>query len=279
MLLMKIKSLLLLSLILLLTSCFSSPAAETKVYEFSKLSSQNRSLDISLEHGSIELIFTETDSIELRVTAGPVLWQDLLIDAKENRVNISLGESLSNVAKKALRDARFRIEIPNKTAVTLSTFDARITLTGEGLAVNIRSVSSSVQLNHFKGNSVIVNNRGPVTVENSTGQIEAIGNYGLIQFLQSHGKLVGSTIMGNIRVDSNLDEVIDLKLETDHGDVEIKLSNPNDLNVMLNSASGDVVCDHPALDSSTRYCRGTIGNAASRIQVRTVSGRIGLTLR
>mgnify|MGYP000851670573 FL=1 len=279
MLLMKIKSLLLLSLILLLTSCFSSPAAETKVYEFSELSSQNRSLDISLEHGSIELIFTETDSIELRVTAGPVLWQDLLIDAKENRVNISLGESLSNVAKKALRDSRFQIEIPNETAVTLSTFDARITLTGEGLAVNIRSVSSSVQLNHFKGNAAIVNNRGPVTVENSTGQIEAIGNYGLIQFLQSHGKLVGSTIMGNIRVDSNLDEVIDLKLETDHGDVEIKLSNPNDLNVMLNSASGDVVCDHPALDSSTRYCRGTIGNAASRIQVRTVSGRIGLTLR
>ena len=279
MLLMKIKSLLLLSLIFLLTSCFSSPAAETKVYEFSKLSSQNRSLDISLEHGSIELIFTETDSIELRVTAGPVLWQDLLIDAKENRVNISLGESLSNVAKKALRDSRFQIEIPNETAVTLSTFDARITLTGEGLAVNIRSVSSSIQLDHFKGNSVIVNNRGPVTVENSTGQIEAIGNYGLIQFLQSHGKLVGSTIMGNIRVDSNLDEVIDLKLETDHGDVEIKLSNPNDLNVMLNSASGDVVCDHPALDSSTRYCRGTIGNAASRIQVRTVSGRIGLTLR
>ena len=279
MLLMKIKSLLLLSLIFLLTSCFSSPAAETKVYEFSKLPSQNRSLDISLEHGSIELIFTETDSIELRVTAGPVLWQDLLIDAKENRVNISLGESLSNVAKKALRDSRFQIEIPNETAVTLSTFDARITLTGEGLAVNIRSVSSSVQLNHFKGNAAIVNNRGPVTVENSTGQIEAIGNYGLIQFLQSHGKLVGSTIMGNIRVDSNLDEVIDLKLETDHGDVEIKLSNPNDLNVMLNSASGDVVCDHPALDSSTRYCRGTIGNAASRIQVRTVSGRIGLTLR
>ncbi len=83
-----------------------------------------------------------------------------------------------------------------------------------------------------------------------------------------------TTIMGNIQFEGAENSPGDVLLEVDHGPVQATLPDNSDYQVLINSASGEIVCSGGNIKRTISGCEGSTGDGSGVLKIRTVSGRI-----
>ena len=128
------------------------------------------------------------------------------------------------------------------------------------------------------GKLALNSNRGKITVRESSGEIQVVGNYGAISLEDVSGKTAASTIMGDITLRGPIQGGDTVHLETDHGSVTVNLSTDFALSLQVHSTSGEVTCLLSDVISSTRTCSRELSSGGGNLSVRTVSGAVLLQL-
>jgi DUF4097 and DUF4098 domain-containing protein YvlB len=168
------------------------------------------------------------------------------------------------------------LRVPNGILIKVNTFDATINVRDYNGQVNITSVSGDIHVQNATGMFIIKPNRGNVTIETSRGEIHVLGNYGVLSVKDTRGNLNVSTIMGTIRFIGVVGAGDNLDFETDHGPVEIQLSQDSDAAIEAVTTSGVVDCTFPGLFYEGQGCAGTLHGGEGRLNIRTVSGSVTL---
>jgi len=193
-----------------------------------------------------------------------------------NQVNI-----FTHIQKRIFRSfpeipINLEVRIPQGCQVLIKTQEANINVKNFSGKLEVSSTAGNVFVDNLSGFASIKANRGDVTVQNSQGEIYALGNYGHLLFAQSHGRLSASTIMGTIRFNGTANHKDEIHLESDHGPIDTNLVGDPDLQVEVNSTSGEVVCSFLALKRNIRGCDGILGSGSGKLDIRSVSGNIRL---
>jgi DUF4097 and DUF4098 domain-containing protein YvlB len=128
------------------------------------------------------------------------------------------------------------------------------------------------------GEMALRSNRGNITVQESSGVVSVVGNYGRLTAQNVRGDISASTIMGNVVFEGLIQTGDTVRLETDHGAVSVNLSADSALALRVSSTSGDVTCLLPEVASSTRNCDGALRSGGGSLTIRTVSGAVSLQL-
>ena len=166
------------------------------------------------------------------------------------------------------------ISVPNNAALTIETNSASIAVRDYSGELEAASVSGDVLIEDAQGGITARSNRGDVTVKNSAGIISVVGNYGLLTLDGVNGDIGVSTIMGTINFTGLIHAGDNVRLETDHGPVDVNLEADSTLTLNAQSTSGDMACMLPDINSSTRWCDGQVGTGEGALQIRTVSGAV-----
>jgi hypothetical protein len=169
---------------------------------------------------------------------------------------------------------RLDIQIPQNAPIKIETFDAQVTIGDYEGDADIASVSGNILAQNVTGKIALRSSRGDVTVRDSSGDIRILGDHGILTIEGVTGKIGSSTIMGTIRFVGQADAGDTIRLETDHGPVEIQLRATSSLSVQVNSISGNMACTLPGLTQDSRSCKGSLGDGAGTLVVRTVSGDV-----
>jgi DUF4097 and DUF4098 domain-containing protein YvlB len=80
--------------------------------------------------------------------------------------------------------------------------------------------------------------------------------------------------MGTINFTGLIHAGDNVRLETDHGPVDVNLEADSTLTLAAQSTSGDMACMVSGVNSSTRWCNGQFGTGDGALQIRTVSGAV-----
>jgi DUF4097 and DUF4098 domain-containing protein YvlB len=115
-------------------------------------------------------------------------------------------------------------------------------------------------------------------VQDSSGKVSVVGNYGLLTLERISGDIGVSTIMGTVTFKGAIGAGDKVRLETDHGPVTVRLAKESTVNLKVSSTSGDVACLLPGLSTSLRSCDGKFNSGDGALTIRTVSGAVTLQL-
>ena len=173
---------------------------------------------------------------------------------------------------------RMNVTVPNNVRIKIESDFASITVRDYEGELETASVAGDILIENSQGTITARSNRGDVTVRNSAGNISVVGNYGLLTLDGSKGDIGVSTIMGTITFNGLIHADDDVRLETDHGPVDVNLEADSALTLSARSTSGDLACMLPGIDSSTRWCEGQFGAGGGALQIRTVSGAVWIRL-
>lgn len=168
------------------------------------------------------------------------------------------------------------VEVPDGYSVHVKSFDAAVTVRDFRGDLQISSVSGDLLAENVAGTIALVSGRGDITIKNATGQLRVLGEHGVLNLENVSGIIGSSTIMGTIRYLSRPMPGDTIRIEVDHGPVEIFLPSDSNLDVEIRSTSGELVCMVPGLRSTGPSCLGTVGSGGASMTVRTVSGRVTL---
>lgn len=166
------------------------------------------------------------------------------------------------------------VSVPNNVALTIETDSASIAVRNYTGELETASVSGDILIEEAQGMVTARSNRGDVTVKHSAGIISVVGNYGLLTLDDASGDIGVSTIMGTITFNGLIHAGDDVRLETDHGPVDVTLEADSSLTLAAQSTSGDMACMLSGINSSTRWCDGKFGAGDGALQIRTVSGAV-----
>ena len=166
------------------------------------------------------------------------------------------------------------VRIPQDVTLQVVTFDAAVTVRDLRGKVEVDSTSGDILGENLSGTIALRSGRGDVRAVACSGKVRVLGEHGVLSIENARGEVSSSTIMGTIRFAGEPRAGDSIRLETDHGPVRIELGAGSGLELSVNSTSGNVVCGLPGLDTSTRFCRGKLGNGEGAMTVRTVSGGV-----
>lgn len=266
--------------ILILFGCFISaclPVPKHYVQLESHIldATDTQSILIQVDHGEVVVSESEDDHVEV---GGQVLFADEVeyqVSSTEKQILIK-----AKVNRTSLPDNPFRVDvhIPKEMQVKVETDSASVIAANYQGDLEIASTSGNITIEQVTGRIILRSNRGNIIVRKSSGMTSVVGNYGTLNVQNVHGEIAVSTIMGNVVFDGLIysDDIV--RLETDHGPVSVNLDKDSDLNLQVNSTSGDVICTLPNVSSSTRSCDGKIGTGDGTLKIRTVSGAVTLQL-
>jgi hypothetical protein len=164
--------------------------------------------------------------------------------------------------------------------------------------VDLGVVSSSLMVSGLRAPVRAKTISGEVTLAGCTGQVEADTVSGVVQahgvagdlwantvsgdlILAEGGGTVGAeTVSGTILLDLTTAAVQDVRVTSVSGDVTIRLPQSSDLQVQLQSTSGQVASAFDELQRegrpALRTVRGRLGAGTGRLQASTTSGHVAL---
>jgi DUF4097 and DUF4098 domain-containing protein YvlB len=108
--------------------------------------------------------------------------------------------------------------------------------------------------------------------------MHVLGEHGKLTIENPHGLLTSSTIMGTIQFGGIPADIDRINLESDHGAISVELGGESNLTYLAQSASGDVNCLVPGVQLLSRGCSGTHNSGKAQLKIRTVSGKISLSV-
>jgi len=174
--------------------------------------------------------------------------------------------------------ASLSVRLPDDLTVALNSFEADAVVEDLRGELQLTTTAGDIRARRLQGVIALISARGDITLQEGRGQIRLLGEHGTLVMEGVAGVIGASTIMGTIRYLGLPAPGDQIRIEVDHGPVEILLRPQADLEVLLRSTSGEVICLAPGLQSSARECRGTLGAGGASLAVRTVSGNVTLRL-
>ncbi len=235
-------------------------------------------LHLDVQHGTVELVFGDFDTLGISGAVRGGYADDLVIDSETTHTLIHFAPERGFLAPHDPTILQLALTVPQSTGVTFETFDANLSLSGEGGVVHVTTTSGDVLLEGFSGEAVVTANRGNVTIQASRGDLSVFANYGFVHFTDAHGRLSVVSILGQVTYTGRPEAGDNFTFQTDHARVEIAVPKDADLEVDLQSSSADVVCAVSGLAGTSRSCRGTLGQGGAVVHVKTVSGPVSFRL-
>ena len=224
-----------------------------------------------------EVFFAESESLFLELDV-QVLLPDKLeyqVSATEDQITVKI---LSQDNNSKMPPLRLVVRVPPQLQSRIETDRASVMIRDYDGNVEVASTSGNITAERVSGTFIMRSNRGNITVRESAGKVNIVGNYGALTLQDTTGEAAASTIMGNVLYEGLIQMNDNVRLEADHGAVSVKLSADSALTLQIRSATGDVACMLPGIDSSTRTCDGEVASGGGSLSVRTVSGAVTLQL-
>ena len=197
---------------------------------------------------------------------------------------LTWGGLLSFATKRGRRSAVVSLAIPAAVALRLGVVSASAVVTGLTAATEVRSVSGDVTLDGISAD---------VAAESVSGDLEAVSLTGDLDMKTVSGDLTlaGGTsrtvrvksVSGDITLDVDLSTGGELRADAVSGDVAVRLPDSLSAKVDVVSVSGSLSSAYDDVAESRspgkRSMSGVIGDGASQVRIRTVSGDASLLSR
>ncbi len=248
-----------------------------------------KSIQERIDLSPSQVISLEVDSGQVTIIGGGSIGvmniNGEMDDSERVEFSIKSSDELVNIEARVKRKPfsvfstpplNLTVEVPDGYSIQLKTFDANVAFHDFNGEIKVSTVSGDLMAENVAGTFTLVSSRGDVSVRNSSGQLQVLGEHGTLTLENVSGTIGSSTIMGSIHYQGQPTHGDDIHIEVDHGPVEISLPHKSNLDLEINSTSGDVVCVAPGLISTGRTCMGTIGSGGASMTVRTVSGSVNL---
>ncbi|RPI86953.1 MAG: hypothetical protein EHM41_06690 [Chloroflexi bacterium] len=186
------------------------------------------------------------------------------------QINAETEQSLYSESEEVLN---LEIQVPQGISMTVVTMNASVNIHGISGTITVDSIAGDILAEDLSGVISLRSGRGDVRVVDSSGEVRVLGEHGLLSLENLHGTVGSSTIMGTIQYNGRVVTGDDIRMEVDHGPVEIQLASNSDAVLNVTSTSGGVRCP-PGFESTARTCQGELGRGEGQITVRTVSGQV-----
>ncbi len=253
-----------------LSAC-SSPASYYTIPEQRFPLPADRELEILLDDLQLELAGHSQDQLFI---GGTSTSRDVKLWVTE----VEGGLVAQITSESSLSGSTVRINIPAGRSVRIVQPSGSIRvrdMTGE---LSVESRSASIAIEGFEGTARVVSRRGSIWIRDSEGLIDAIAEAEEIHFQTAHGQISGTNIMGEINFEGTINTDDDIRLETDHGSVDVRIERESSMDIELSSAGGRITCSLPGMSGLMDQCAGRYGEGGGRLWIRSVGGPIRIDL-
>jgi hypothetical protein len=242
---------------------------------------------MAVEPGQAVVVKLHTGSIAIRGAAGDQLTvageivpgrASFALTPSATEIQLTVEERRRTFAAPA-QPPTLTVQVPNGVPIRIETFDASVTITGYTGTVDIDSTAGNIVADDLGGTIALRSRRGHITLRNSDGEVRVLGEAGQLSLEAVGGQVGSSTIMGTIRFVGQPSPGDQIRLESDHGPIEVELGQQSDVAVQVNTNSGRIDCAADGLVQTSSSCTGRLGPGMGRLTVRTVSGNVTLRLQ
>jgi DUF4097 and DUF4098 domain-containing protein YvlB len=256
-------------------------------------------VDLSLISGKIRV--TGWDRADVKVVAS--IESGLLrLDANSSRVSLSVDEPDDSRGHRRhdVGDARYEVSVPRGSRLILEAVSGDITasgsqgeieatsvsgdvdVTGGVREVSAEAVSGSVHAAQINGNLRAETVSGDVRVERVTGNVEGNSVSGNVRLIGIQSKDVRTeTVSGDVVYTGSIDPGGKYSFESHSGTVRLNIPRGTGAQFSVETFSGDITTDFPAVVQAGRAGRRkngrmefTVGDGRARVTAQTFSGRI-----
>ncbi|MCP4141771.1 MAG: DUF4097 domain-containing protein [Chloroflexi bacterium] len=170
------------------------------------------------------------------------------------------------------------LDIPNGKKIEIKTFSGNVEIESLVGIITVKTSAGNIYLNSFVGDAQLWAGRGDVSVWGGDGNVVIIGEHGTLTVEDFVGDVSMTTIMGSTKLIANKSVDGEIRLEADHGPIEVELPESADLDVIVNTNSGLVTCLSRDLYATVDGCEGRLGMGGTQMSIRTVSGNVGIVV-
>jgi DUF4097 and DUF4098 domain-containing protein YvlB len=232
--------------------------------------SKTDTLLIVIDSGLINIKQSNDNMIKLSGMA-PIAQCSISTISEDSSLTLQIPEECST-------ESVYLVEIPPGKAIRVNSNRSNVNIAGYQGDVTIHSTSGNIEAKNMTGKIVLRSGRGNVKAVDCKGEIRVLGEHGVLTMKDIHGLVTSSTIMGTINFSGSPLPGDRINLEVDHGPIVVNLGGKSNLSYFAYSASGEVHCSVPGTEYLSRACRGSLGNGAGELTIRSVSGKINVSI-
>jgi hypothetical protein len=228
-------------------------------------------LVISIDGVTLEIIGHTDPNLTISGSSADPTMEILLITLEDEQTTQL---QLTTLDKADFPGTVITIKIPNGSRIEIIQGVGSVNIHDFEGQVDIETISAPVRIHKVHGHVHAVSRRGMIQVSDSDGEIDALAEADEIRLTGLGGQITGTNIMGAITFEGVITEGDSVRLETDHGAVNVDLEPGSDAQINITSVGGRIVCTLPGMSGLFGSCEGTFGNGAGHLMIRTVSGAI-----
>lgn len=223
---------------------------------------------------------TGTPHLEVRVLDGDAVEVDTTGGTLS--VRYPARDPLHPLRRDPHRSVAVTLHVPPTVPVAVRTIAAEVVAAGCDAPLEIHTVSGSVALDGIRSGTTVRTVSGAVVGRALDGPLSLASVSGDLTVTAGLlGRVSAQTVSGDVIVDGDLQGGAAASVSTVSGDVAIRLAADSDLAVELVTMSGHLVSTFDLDDENrnARRLRGRVGDGASTVSVRTMSGDVSLLRR
>jgi Putative adhesin len=175
------------------------------------------------------------------------------------------------------------LALPRDCEVDVEVVAGSLMVSGMRAPVRAKSVSGEVTLAGCAGQVEANTVSGAVQAHGVAGDLWAETVSGDLTLVEGGGTIGAKTVSGTVLLDLTTAAVQDVRVTSISGDVTIRLPRSSDLQVQLQSTSGQVASAFDELPSAgwpaLRTVSGRLGAGTGRLRASTTSGHVALLRR
>jgi hypothetical protein len=262
---------------LLLFACSPPAITATKPHSFPQQtfhSSDVQRLVVEIDIGLVMIEGHSGDS--LRINGTTTFPKQIDFEVYESQGEVRIRAQADGSLPNTMEDPALVIRtlIPRDIEVQVEADYSIVELQALTNPVFVSTIAGDISANSVSGVIWLKSALGGVTLQHGEGDLHLISESGHITINSSQGKISATTIMGDIKYQGTPSALDDIHIETDHGEVDIQLGESTNVDIGIQTISGNVVCTVPNLGTLLQGCSGTIGKGEGRLFVRTVTGKV-----
>ncbi len=234
----------------------------------------DQTVQIEVNVGLIRVVGIPGDEVEVE---GKLLYPaqtDFDVTESPAGLNVSANYRGSSSPNQANPPVEVEVRVPFGQPMRITTTNASTELNDYDGSAEVSSVAGDIRARNLTGTLWLRSRRGALAVVGGKGEFHLVGESGPVTIDGTDGEVAATTIMGDISYLGTVSADEGVRLEADHGAVEIRLGGESNANVTVSTASGFIRCMLPDLHPVIRGCSGTLQDGAGNLEVRTVSGAV-----
>jgi hypothetical protein len=175
------------------------------------------------------------------------------------------------------------LAVPRDCEVDLEVVSSGVMVSGLRAPLVARTISGEITLTGCSGQVEAQTVSGAVQAHGVAGDLWAHTVSGDLTLVEGGGTVGARTVSGTVTLDVRTPGAGDIRVTTASGDVTIRLPHASDLQVQVQSTSGQVASAFDELHRegrpALRTIRGRLGAGTGRLRATTTSGHIALLRR